>query len=97
MFSSFFIGLRVRKVDLVWGTSPPIFQAFTAWLLARLKGARFLFEVRDLAAVCDCVGVEESDLIVLSNIGMIPLLPGGLVMVNSPGYVDHVGARAASG
>ena len=48
MFSSFWIGLGVKNVDLVWGTSPPIFQGVTAWLLARLKGAKFLFEVRDL-------------------------------------------------
>ena len=48
MVSSFWIGLGLRDLDLVWGTSPPIFQGVTAWLLARLKGARFLFEVRDL-------------------------------------------------
>ena len=48
MISSFWIGLGVKKVDLVWGTSPPIFQGVTAWLLARLKRAKFLFEVRDL-------------------------------------------------
>jgi hypothetical protein len=30
MASSFWIGLKVRQVDLVWGTSPPIFQGLTA-------------------------------------------------------------------
>ena len=39
MLSSFFTGLGVWNVDVVWGTSPPIFQGVTAWLLARLKGA----------------------------------------------------------
>ena len=48
MFSSFWIGLGVKNVDLVWGTSPPIFQGVTAWALARIKGAKFLFEIRDL-------------------------------------------------
>ena len=48
MLSSFWIGLGVKNVDLVWGTSPPIFQGVTAWALARIKGAKFLFEVRDL-------------------------------------------------
>src|SRR3989304_7608629 len=47
MASSFLAGLSVKGVDLVWGTSPPIFQGVTAWLLARLKGIPFLFEVRD--------------------------------------------------
>src|SRR5512147_952316 len=37
MASSFLIGLRVSQVDLVWGTSPPIFQGVTAWALARIK------------------------------------------------------------
>jgi hypothetical protein len=37
MASSFFTGIRVRHVDLVWGTSPPIFQGVTAWIIARLK------------------------------------------------------------
>ena len=41
MFSSFWIGLGVKNVDLVWGTSPPIFQGVSAWLLARLKECHF--------------------------------------------------------
>jgi len=58
MFSSFVIGLRVKNVDLVWGTTPPIFQGLTAWVLARLKGVGFLFEVRDLwPAFAVAVGV----------------------------------------
>ena len=43
MLTSFFTGMRVKKVDLVWGTSPPIFQGVTAWALARLKRVPFLF------------------------------------------------------
>src|SRR5512141_344998 len=46
MVASFVAGLQVRDVDLVWGTSPPIFQGLTAWALARLKRRPFLFEVR---------------------------------------------------
>jgi hypothetical protein len=37
MFSSFFIGLGVKNVDVIWGTSPPIFQGWTAWLLQSLN------------------------------------------------------------
>lgn len=39
---------RVGPVDVVIGTSPPIFQTLSAWLLARLRRCRFLLEVRDL-------------------------------------------------
>ena len=50
MISSFINGLFVKQVDLVWGTTPPIFQGPTAWLLARLKGKPFLLEVRAVPA-----------------------------------------------
>ncbi len=98
MLSSFLVGLRVREVDLVWGTSPPIFQGLTAWSLARLKRAAFLFEVRDLwPAFAVAVGVlRQPALIRLSE-----WLEGFLyrradrVVVNSPGYVEHVRARGA--
>ena len=48
MTTSFVKGLSVRKVDAVWGTSPPIFQAVTACVLARLKRVPYVLEVRDL-------------------------------------------------
>ena len=48
MASSFFKGVGVRRVDVVWGTSPPIFQAVTAYVLARWKRVPFVLEVRDL-------------------------------------------------
>jgi glycosyltransferase involved in cell wall biosynthesis len=98
MWSSFWIGLRVRDVDLVWGTSPPIFQGITAWLLARLKRASFLFEIRDLwPAFAVAVGVLTNPLL----IGLSEWLERFLykradrLMINSPGFRDHVQARGA--
>jgi len=85
-------------VDLVWGTTPPIFQAPTAWLLARLKGVPFLLEVRDLwPAFAVAVGV-------LKNTGLIRLSEllerfiyrhADQVVVNSPGFIEHVTVRGA--
>lgn len=34
MLSSLAVGIRAKAVDVVWGTSPPIFQGLTAWSLA---------------------------------------------------------------
>ena len=48
MVSSFAGAWKAGPVDLVWGTSPPIFQTVSAWLLAALRGRPFLLEVRDL-------------------------------------------------
>ena len=47
MVSSFITGMGVKNIDIVWGTSPPIFQGATAWFLSKVKRARFMFEVRD--------------------------------------------------
>jgi glycosyltransferase involved in cell wall biosynthesis len=98
MFSSFIIGLGVKNIDLVWGTSPPIFQGLTAWALARIKRLPFLFEVRDLwPAFAVAVGVLRNPLL----IRLSELLEGflyrraDLVMVNSPGFIQHVKNRGA--
>jgi hypothetical protein len=48
MVRSFVEGMRSDSLDLVWGTSPPIFQAISAALLARWRRIPFLLEVRDL-------------------------------------------------
>ncbi len=98
MISSFLNGLFVRKVDLVWGTTPPIFQGPTAWLLARLKGAPFLLEVRDLwPAFAIAVGVLQNKLLIRLSEWLERFLyrHADQVMVNSPGYLDHVRDRGA--
>ena len=48
MFSSVWTALQVRDVDLVMGTTPPIFQAVSAWFVAWVRRKPFLLEVRDL-------------------------------------------------
>jgi glycosyltransferase involved in cell wall biosynthesis len=98
MTTSFFIGLRVKDVDVVWGTSPPIFQGFTAWLLARLKRLPFLFEVRDLwPQFAIAVGVLRNPLLISLSLWLEGFLyhRADRVIVNSPGFVAHVTARGA--
>ena len=98
MVSSFLAGLRVRKVDAVWGTSPPIFQGLTAWALARLKGAAFLFEVRDLwPAFAIQVGVLRQPLLIRLSEGLERFLyrHADQMVVNSPGFIQHVQERGA--
>lgn len=96
MFSSFIIGLRVSGVDLIWGTSPPITQGLTAWLLARLKRVPFLFEVRDLwPAFAIAVGVLRQPALVRVSEWLERFLyrHADKIVVNSPGFIDHVSAR----
>lgn len=98
MLSSFWAGVRVRDVDLVWGTSPPIFQGLTALFLARLKGVPFLFEVRDLwPAFAVQVGVLHNTLLIRLSEWLESFLyqNADQMMVNSPGFIDHVQSRGA--
>jgi glycosyltransferase involved in cell wall biosynthesis len=98
MFSSFINGLFVRRVDLVWGTSPPIFQGPTAWLLARLKGVPFLLEIRDLwPAFAVAVGVLKNKLLIRLSEWLERFLyrQADQVVVNSPGFIKHVEEQGA--
>ncbi|MBT3322251.1 MAG: glycosyltransferase family 4 protein [Anaerolineae bacterium] len=93
MASSFIEGLKVKDIDLIWGTSPPIFQGITAWALARLKRIPFLFEVRDLwPAFAISVGVLKNSFLIRISEWLERFLyrAADRVMVNSPGYITHV-------
>ena len=96
MVSSFLIGLSVKKVDLVWGTTPPIFQGVTAWLLARLKRVPFLFEVRDLwPAFAIAVGVLKNRALIRLSEWLEKFIyrRADHIVVNSPGFIEHVNLR----
>ncbi|KKI89240.1 hypothetical protein WQ54_27145 [Bacillus sp. SA1-12] len=48
MISSTFSGLLAKKPDIIYATSPQLFQGVTGYLLSRIHRAKFVFEVRDL-------------------------------------------------
>jgi len=90
-------GLWVDGVDVVWGTSPPIFQAVSAWLVARLRRASFLLEIRDLwPEFAVATGVLKQPVL----IAMSTWLEGFLyrhadkLVVNSPGFIEPVMNRS---
>jgi glycosyltransferase involved in cell wall biosynthesis len=96
MASAFFNGLSVRDVDLVMGTSPPLFQAVSAWALARLKRVPFLFEARDLwPYFAVSVGVLTNPILIRLSEWLERFLYRGadLLVVNSPGFIEHVRAK----
>lgn len=96
MFSSFWVGLGVKNVDVVWGTSPPIFQGWTAWLLARLKRARFLLEIRDLwPAFAIAIGVLKNRALIHLSLWLerFLYLRADQLVVNSPGFIEHINSR----
>ncbi|MFI5212903.1 MAG: glycosyltransferase family 4 protein [Gemmatimonadales bacterium] len=96
--TSFIAGLRVKDVDVVWGTSPPITQAATALMIARLRRRPFVFEVRDLwPDFAVDLGVLRSGVIVALARWLERLLyrRADALIINSPGFRDHLVARGA--
>lgn len=94
--SSFFVGLRIDTVDAVWGTSPPLFQVVSAWLVARLKGVPFVFEVRDLWPLFAVeIGVLRNGALIALSRWLESFLyrRADRIIVNSPGFENHVRER----
>ncbi|MGM0876441.1 MAG: glycosyltransferase family 4 protein [Bacillota bacterium] len=48
MCSSCLSGLLVRKPEIIYATSPQLFQGVTGYFLSRIHRAKFVFEIRDL-------------------------------------------------
>lgn len=93
MVSSFAGAARVGPVDVVWGTSPPLFQALPAYLLARLRRVPFVFEVRDLwPDFAVQAGVLRNPLLIWGARGLEHFLyrHADHVIVNSPGFIPHL-------
>jgi glycosyltransferase involved in cell wall biosynthesis len=93
MLTSLWAALRAGPVNLVMGTSPPIFQAFSAWLVAALRRRPFLLEIRDLwPEFAIDIGVLKNPVL----IWLARLLENFLyararhILVNSPAYRDYL-------
>jgi len=94
--SSFLTALRSGPVDLVIGTSPPIFQAFTAWAVAFLRRRPFLLEVRDLwPEFAIDMGVLRNPLLIWLSRGLEYFLYARSthILVNSPAYREYLVCR----
>jgi glycosyltransferase involved in cell wall biosynthesis len=91
--SSLAAGLLERKMDVVLGTSPPIFQAVAAWLTAVCRRRPFVLEVRDLwpEFAIDMGILRNKLLIYLSRRLEIFLYRRARhIIVNSPAYREHI-------
>lgn len=96
MFSSLWASLRVREVDLVLGTTPPIFQAFSAWLISFLRRKPFLLEVRDLwPEFVVAMGVFTNPLLIFLARRLEQFLYARArhILVNSPAYVEYLRSK----
>jgi glycosyltransferase involved in cell wall biosynthesis len=100
MFSSIWVSLRVKNVDLVMGTTPPIFQAFSAWFVAFLRRKPFLLEVRDLwPEFAVSMGVFTNPVVIWMARRLERFLYARAthILVNSPAYGRYIQETGAAG
>jgi len=93
MFSSVWTALQVRDVDLVIGTTPPIFQAVSAWVVAWIRRKPFLLEVRDLWPEFGVsMGVLTNPVLIALGRWLEKFLytRATHILVNSPAYKEYM-------
>ena len=93
MFSSVWATLRVRDADLIMGTTPPIFQAVSAWFVARVRRKPFLLEVRDLwPEFAISMGVIRNPVVIALAHRLEKFLyaRAAHILVNSPAYKEYI-------
>ncbi len=93
MVSSVWTALKVKDVDLVIGTSPPIFQAVSAWIISVIKWRPFLLEIRDLwPDFAVDMGVLKNPILIWMSRRLERFLyaRANHLLVNSPAYRDYL-------
>ena len=93
MISSFLKAIFAKNVDVVMGTSPPIFQAVSAWLVSVIRRRPFILEVRDLwPAFLVEMGVLKNRLLikVFKWLELFLYNRACHIIVNSPAYEDYL-------
>ncbi len=93
MATAILAGASAGTPDVVMGTTPPIFQAISAWMLARLHGCPFLLEVRDLwPEFAVDIGLLKSPALIwlARRIESFLYDHADHLLVNSPAYRDYL-------
>lgn len=93
MIVSVWTSLHAGPIDVVLGTSPPIFQAVSAWFVAFLRRKPFILEVRDLWPVFAVdMGVLKNPVLIALSKWLEHFLYARAkhILVNSPAYVDYL-------
>jgi glycosyltransferase involved in cell wall biosynthesis len=93
MVASVWTSRRAQNVDVVMGTTPPIFQAISAWLIAAFRHKPFLLEVRDLwPEFAIDMGVLTNPVLIRLSRWLEAFLydRADHILVNSPAYRDYM-------
>ena len=93
MVTSVWEALKIKNVDLVIGTSPPIFQAVSAWIISVVKWKPFLLEIRDLwPEFAVDMGVLKNPVLIwlARRLERFLYARANHLLVNSPAYRDYL-------
>jgi glycosyltransferase involved in cell wall biosynthesis len=91
--TSLFAATKAGKADVVMGTTPPIFQAVSAWLAAAMRRRPFLLEIRDLwPEFAIDIGVLKNPFLIWASRKLERFLyrRADHLVVNSPAYRDYL-------
>lgn len=94
MVTSVLLGLgKIGRPDVVVVSSPTFFSIFSSWLIARVRRARFVVEIRDLwPAIFVQLGVLENPLLIriLERLELAVYRAADQVVVVSQGFRDNL-------
>lgn len=93
MITSALLALKAGPVDVVMGTTPPMFQAVSAWAVAAVRRRPFLLEVRDLwPEFAIDMGVLKNPFLiaVARRLERFLYARATHLLVNSPAYRDYL-------
>ena len=91
--TSFVNALKEKEVNIVWGTSPPLFQSITAFVVAKLKKKPFVFEVRDLwLDFAKELGIVRNKILlkIFKFLEIFLYKNADKIIVNSPGFIPFI-------
>ncbi len=93
MVTSVWAALWARDIDLVMGTSPPLFQAVSAWFVSVVRRRPLLLEIRDLwpEFAIDIGVLKNPVLIKIARwVEMFLYARATHLLVNSPAYREYL-------
>jgi glycosyltransferase involved in cell wall biosynthesis len=95
MFTALLVGLpRIKRTDVVIASSPTLFSALSAWLIARTRNVPFVLEVRDLwpEAIVDLGLMRRDGLAVniLQRLARFLYMQAARVVVVTQAFAEHL-------
>jgi glycosyltransferase involved in cell wall biosynthesis len=100
MANAVIVGSREPRPDVVMGTTPPIFQAISAWLLSVIHRRPLLLEVRDLwPEFAIDIGLLRNPILIRLSRWLESFLytRADHILVNSPAYCDYLVGKGVAG